>query len=150
MGAHNLGENSRWTVLSSGTFINQLTVGGTIAGVVFAGDYEYHMGVFVGTVGNVGTLNMYGCTNSGGSNPTLIQSLSFGSGSGVPAIEIKSDVLSGLIAGTYCTHITVAGTVEASGTWRGALAILSTWPRNYGGSATTFGSYLAYGTAGLE
>jgi hypothetical protein len=150
MGAHNLGENSRWTVLSSGTFINQLTIGGTVNGVVFAGDYEYHMGVFVGTVGNVGTLNMYGCTNSGGSHPTLIQSLSFGSGSGVPAIEIKSDVLSGLISGTDCTHITVAGTVEASGTWRGALAILSTWPRNYGGSATTFGSYLAYGTAGLQ
>ena len=150
MGVHNLGENSRWTVLSSGTFINQLTIGGTINGVVFAGDYEYHMGVFVGTIGNVGTLNMYGCTNSGGSSPTLIQSLSFGSGSGVPAIEIKSDVLSGLAAGTAFTHITVAGTVEASGTWRGALAILSTWPRNYGGSATTFGSYLAYGTAGLE
>jgi len=150
MGAHNLGENSRWTVLSSGTFINQLTIGGTVNGVVFAGDYEYHMGVFVGTIGNVGTLNMYGCTNSGGSNPTLIQSISFGSGSGVPAIEVKSDVLSGLLTGTICTHLTVAGTVEASGTWRGALAILSTWPRNYGGSATTFGSYLAYGTAGLE
>ena len=150
MGAHNLGENSRWTVLSSGTFINQLTIGGTAAGVVFAGDYEYHMGVFVGTIGNVGTLNMYGCTNSAGSSPTLIQSLSFGSGSGVPAIEIKSDVLSGLAAGTQFPYITVAGTVEASGTWRGALAILSTWPRNYGGSATTFGSYLAYGTAGLE
>ncbi len=149
MGVHNLGENSRWTVLSSGTFINQLTVGGTANGVVFAGDYEYHMGIFVGTVGNVGTLNMYGCLNSGGSSPTLIQSLSFGSGSGVPAIEIKSDVLSSLIAGTYMTHITVAGTVESGGTWRGALAILSTWPRNYGGSATTFGSYLAYGTAGL-
>lgn len=147
MGAHNLGENSRWTVLSSGTFINQLTVGGTINGVVFAGDYEYHMGIFVGTVGNVGTLNMYGCTNGGGSSPSLIQSLSFGSGSGVPAIEIKADVLSTL--GTQYTHLTVAGTVESGGTWRGALAILSTWPRNYGGSATTFGSYLAYGTAGL-
>ncbi len=150
MGAHNLGENSRWTVLSSGTFVNQLTIGGTITGVVFAGDYEYHMGVFVGTIGNNGTLNMYGCTNSGGSSPTLIQSLPFGSGSGVPAIEIKSDVLSGLAAGTQFPYITVAGTVESGGTWRGALAILSTWPRNYGGSATTFGSYLAYGTAGLE
>ena len=150
MGVHNLGESSKWTVLSSGTFINQLTIGGTIAGVVFAGDYEYHMGVFVGTCANNGTLNMYGCTNSGGSNPTLIQSLPFGSGVGVPAIEIESTVLSGLIAGTVCTHLTVAGTVEASGTWRGALAILSTWPKNYGGSATTYGSYLAYGTAGLE
>lgn len=150
MGVHNLGENSRWTVLSSGTFINQLTIGGTAAGVVFAGDYEYHMGVFVGTIGNVGTLNMYGCTNSAGSSPTLIQSISFGSGSGVPAIAIKSSVLSGLAAGTQFSHITVAGTVEASGTWRGALAILSTWPRTAGGSATTFGSYLAYGTAGLE
>ena len=147
---HNLGENSRWTVLSSGTFINQLTIGGTIAGVVFAGDYEYHMAVFVGTVGNVGTMSVWGCTNSGGSNPTLVQSISFGSGSGVPAIEIKSDVLSGLAAGTQFPYITASGTVESGGTWRGALAILSTWPRNYGGSATTFGSYLAYGTAGLE
>jgi hypothetical protein len=147
---HNLGENSMWNVLSSGTFINQLTIGGTIAGVVFAGDHEYHMGVFVGTIGNVGTLNMYGCLNSGGSSPQLIQSLSFGSGAGVPAIEIKSDVLSSLLTGTVCTHITVAGTVESGGTWRGALAIISTWPKTRGGSATTFGSYLAYGTAGLE
>ena len=149
MGVHNLGENSRWTVLSSGTFVNQLTIGGTINGVVFAGDYEYHMGVFVGTVGNNGTLAMWGCTNSGGSSPVLIQSISFGSGSGVPAIEIKTDVLSSLAAGTQFPYITVSGTCESSGTWRGALAILSTWPRNYGGSATTFGSYLAYGTAGL-
>ncbi len=149
MGVHNLGENSRWTVLSSGTFVNQLTIGGTINGVVFAGDYEYHMGVFVGTVGNNGTIAMWGCTNAGGSNPVLIQSLSFGSGSGVPAIEIKTDVLSSLAAGTQFPYITVSGTCEASGSWRGALAILSTWPRNYGGSATTFGSYLAYGTAGL-
>ncbi len=149
MGVHNLGENSRWTVLSSGTFINQLTIGGTINGVVFAGDYEYHMAVFVGTVGNVGTMAVWGCTNSAGSNPVLVQSMSFGSGSGVPAIEIKTDVLSSLAAGTQFPYITASGTVENGGTWRGALAILSTWPRNYGGSATTFGSYLAYGTAGL-
>jgi hypothetical protein len=149
MGVHNLGENSRWTVLSSGTFVNQLTIGGTINGVVFAGDYEYHMGVFVGTVGNNGTLAMWGCTNSGGSSPVLIQSISFGSGSGVPAIEIKTDVLSSLAAGTQFPYITASGTVESGGTWRGALEILSTWPKNYGGSATTFGSYLAYGTAGL-
>lgn len=149
MGVHNLGENSRWTVLSSGTFINQLTIGGTANGVVFAGDYEYHMAVFVGTVSNNGTLAVWGCTNSAGSNPVLVQSLSFGSGSGVPAIEIKADVLSSLAAGTQFPYITASGTVESGGTWRGALAILSTWPRNYGGSATTFGSYLAYGTAGL-
>lgn len=149
MGVHNLGENSMWTVLSSGTFINQLTIGGTIAGVVFAGDHEYHMGVFVGTCSNNGTLAMWGCTNSGGSNPTLIQAMTFGSGNGVPAIEIKSDVLTSLIAGTVCTHIAVSGTVESGGTWRGALALLSTWPRTRGGSVTTYGSYLAYGTTGL-
>lgn len=150
MGVHNLGESSKITVLSSGTFINQLTIGGTIAGVVFAGDYEYHMAAFIGTVANNGTMSVWGCTNSGGSNPTLIQTITFGSGVGVPAIEVKSDVLSGLIAGTVCTHIAASGTVESGGTWRGALAIISTWPRTYGGSATTFGSYLAYGTAGLE
>lgn len=149
MGVHNLGESSRWVVLDSGTFINQLTMGGTIKAVVDARDYEYHMAVFVGTCANAGTMAIWGCTNSGGSNPTLIQSLRLGSGSGVPAIEIKSDVLTSLIAGTDCTHITASGTVEAGGTWTGALAIVSTWPRTYGGSATTFGSYLAYGTAGL-
>ena len=149
MGVHNLGENSRWTVLSSGTFINQLTIGGTANGVVFAGDYEYHMAVFVGTIANNGTMAVWGCTNSAGSNPVLVQSMTFGSGSGVPAIEIKTDVLSSLAAGTQFPYITASGTVESGGTFRGALAILSTWPRNYGGSATTFGSYLAYGTAGL-
>ena len=149
MPVHNLGENSRWTVLDSGTFINQLTVGGTVKGVVFAGDYEYHMAVFAGTCANNGTIAVWGCTNAGGSNPVLVQSLLFGSGSGVPAIEIKTDFLSTLAAGTQFPYITASGTVESGGTWRGALAILSTWPRNYGGSATTFGSYLAYGTAGL-
>ncbi len=79
MGVHNLGENSRWTVLDSGTFIGQLTVGGTIKGVVFAGDYEYHLAAFYGTIANNGTLAVWGCTNSGGSNPVLVQSISFGS-----------------------------------------------------------------------
>lgn len=147
---HNLGENSRVVVLSSGTFINQLTVGGTANGVIFAGDYEYHLCGFFGTIANVGTLQVWGCTNSAGSSPQLLQSISFGSGSGIPAIEFKSDALTTLnVSGSTYTHFTVSGTVEASGTWRGALAVISTWPRNYGGSATTFGSYLAYGTAGL-
>lgn len=146
---HNFVESSKITVLASGTFINELTVGGTIGGVVFAGDYEYHTLVFVGTIGNVGTLNIYGCTNSAGSSPSLIESLSFGSGTGVPAIDIKSTVLSSLASGTAWTHIAGAGTVESGGTWRGALAIISTWPRNTGGSATVFGSYRAYGTVGL-
>jgi len=149
MGVHNIGENSRWVVLSSGTFVNQLTIGGTAAGVIYAGDFEYHMGVFVGTIANNGTLAVWGCTNSGGSNPSLLQSMTFGSGSGVPAIEFKASALSSLAAGTAWPYFTVSGTVENGGTWRGALAVLSTWPRNYGGSATTFGSYLAYGTAGL-
>ena len=149
MGVHNLGENSRVVVLDSGTFINQLTMGGTIKGVVFAGDYEYHLATFIGTVANNGTIAVWGCTNSGGSNPVLVQSLSFGSGSGVPAIEFKADFLSTPAAGTQFPYFTASGTVESSGTWRGALAVISTWPKNYGGSATTFGSYLAYGTAGL-
>ena len=149
MGVHNLGENSRVVVLSSGTFVNQLTIGGTINGVIFAGDYEYHMAAFFGTIANNGTMSVWGCTNSGGSNPVLVQSITFGSGSGIPAIEFKADVLSSLAAGTQFPYFTASGTVESGGTWRGALAVVSTWPRNYGGSATTFGSYLAYGTAGL-
>ena len=149
MGVHNLGESSRWFVLDSGSFVGQATMGGTIKGVVFAGDYEYHLAVFVGTVGNLGTLSVWGCTNAGGSNPTLVQTITFGSGNGVPAIEVKTDFLSTLAAGTQFPYITASGSVPAGGTLTGALAILSTWPRNYGGSATTFGSYLAYGTAGL-
>ncbi len=149
MGVHNLGENSRVVVLDSGTFINQLTMGGTIKGVISAAEYEYHLCAFFGTVANNGTLGVWGCTNSGGSNPVLVQSLLFGSGSGVPAIEFKTDFLSTLAAGTQFPYFTVSGTVESSGTWRGALTVVSTWPRNSGGSATTFGSYLAYGTAGL-
>lgn len=148
---HNLGENSMVNVLSSGTFINQLTIGGTAAGVVDARDHEYHLAAFFGTIANNGTLAVWGCTNSAGSSPQLIQSVLFGSGAGVPAIEIKSDVLSSLNQpGSTYTHITASGTVESGGTWRGALAIISTWPKNRGGSATTFGSYLVYGTAGLE
>ncbi len=109
------------------------------------------MAAFFGTCANNGTLAMWGCINSAGSSPQLIQSVTFGSGSGVPAIEIKADVLSGLNQpGSTYTHITASGTVESGGTWRGALAIISTWPKNRGGSATTFGSYLVYGTAGLE
>ena len=149
MGVHNLGDNTRVVVLDSGTFVNQLTMGGTAKGVVFAGDYEYHLAAFFGTVGNNGTIAVWGCTNSAGSNPVLVQSISFGSGSGVPAIEFKTDFLSTLAAGTQFPYFTASGTVESSGSWRGALTVISTWPKNFGGSATTFGSYLAYGTAGL-
>jgi len=149
MAAHNLGENTRVVVLDSGTFTNQLTIGGTIKAVISAAEYEYHLCTFFGTIGNNGTLGVWGCTNSGGSNPTLVQSILFGSGSGVPAIEFKTDYLSTLAAGTQFPYFTVTGTVENSGSWRGALVAISSWPRNAGGSATTFGSYLAYGTAGL-
>jgi hypothetical protein len=139
MAFHNLLENALFTTLAGGTFING-NFGGTIGGVVNAGLYEQHAVVFLGTLGNTGTINVYGCTNSGGSSPNLLVSLNVGSsggtnGLGGAGIMVKSDVLNSLqggTSGTAFTHLTAAGTVDASGTWRGALAIISTQLRTGG------------------
>jgi len=145
--AHNLFENALSTLLASGTFIGA-SFGGTAAGVAPAGEYEYHSVRFIGTIANHGTINVYGVTNTAGSSPRLIASLPVGSGNGAGAvIDIKSDVLGTFAAsGTNYPYIAAAGTVESGGTWRGALEILSTWPRTAG---TTSGALnlVAYGTA---
>lgn len=144
---HNLFENALLTTLAGGTFIGG-NLGGTAAGVVNAGEYEYHSVVFAGTFANHGTINAYAVENTAGSSPRLIASLPVGSGNGAAAvIDIKSDVLGTFAStGTNYAYLAAAGTVESGGTWRGALFILSTWPRSAG---TTSGALdlQAYGTA---
>lgn len=123
-----LGENELFTTLASGTFISA-NFGGTAAGVVSAGAYNYHLVAFFGTLANNGTINVYACQNSGGSGPSVLATLNVGSANGAgAAVMVKSDTISGL--GSLYTHLAAAGTVEAGGTWRGALAIISTQPRN--------------------
>ena len=140
MAIHNLLENALFTTVGAGTFISGQNIGGTIGGVVSAGAYEQHAIVFLGTLGNTGTINVYACTNSGGSSPNVLVSMNVGSaggtnGLGGAGIMIKSDAINsvqGGTGGTAFTHLAVAGTVDAGGTWRGALAIISTQPRTGG------------------
>lgn len=147
--AHNLFESTRIVTLASGTFINTSAVGGTQFGVAPLGEYDYHSIVFAGTFANNGTINAYAVENTAGSSPRLIASLPVGSGNGQAAvIDLRSDVVAGTFAqtGTNYPFITAIGTVEAGGTWRGALAIISTWPRSAGTTPAALG-ILAYGTA---
>lgn len=147
MSIHNLGENALFTTLGAGTFVGG-NVGGTAGGVVDAGMYEQHLVAFFGTLANTGTINVYGCTNSAGSSPNLLVSMNVGSNNGAgAAIMVKSDVLTSLqggTSGTAFTHLAAAGTVDSGGTWRGALVIISTQPRGFGGSA---GGLSALGSA---
>jgi hypothetical protein len=151
MSFHNIGENALFTTVAAGTFINAQNAGGTAGGVVNAGLYEQHLVAFLGTLGNTGTINVYGCTNSAGSSPNLLASLTVGSaafnnGHGGAGIMVKSDVLNSLqggTSGTAFTHLAAAGTVDTGGTWRGALVIISTQPRTGG----TTGGLSAIGSA---
>lgn len=141
MQLHNLGENAVFTTLASGTFING-NFGGTLGGVISAGAYEYNLFAFFGTMANNGTINVYGCTNSGGSSPAVLKTLNVGSADGAgAAIDVKSNTLAAL--GTQYTHLAAAGTVESGGTWRGALVAVSYWPH----SAPTTNNLAAYGSS---
>ena len=145
MQLHNLGENAVFTTLASGTFTTAQNAGGTAAGVVNAGLYEYHLVQFAGTLANNGTINVYACTNSGGSGPVVLKTLNVGSGDGAgAAIDVRSNTLGSLNAtGTTFTHLAAAGTVESGGTWRGALQIISYWPK----TAPTTNGFVAYGSS---
>lgn len=151
MAIHNLGENALFTTVGAGTFISGQNVGGTLVGVVNAGLYEQHLVAFFGTLGNTGTINVYGCTNSGGSSPNVLSTLVVGSAGGTNSlgaagIMVKSDTLTGLQGGTLgtaFTHLAAAGTVDSGGTWRGALVIISTQPRTGG----TAGGFSAIGSS---
>ena len=142
----NLGEASRVIAFGQGTFINGAT-GGTVNGAEL-GKFEYHSVCFVGTFANNGTINVYACTGSNGSNPQIIRTLNLGSSDNTWAcIDVKSSAMGSLNAGqgsTY-THLGVYGTVESGGTWRGALFILSTSPRTEVPGTTGLGTSY-YGT----
>lgn len=127
MAFHNIGESALFTTLASGTFING-NFGGTAAGVVAAGQHEQHLVVFFGTLANHGTINAYACL-AGGSSPGVVATLNVGSANGAgAAVMVKSDV----IGAHGSTHLAAAGTVEAGGTWRGALVIISHQSRSAG------------------
>lgn len=143
----NLFEEAKITVFptAAGTIING-AAGGTTNGAPL-GEFEYHSVVFAGTFANNGTLNVYACTSSSGSNPFIIRSLAMGStNSAGIAVDVKSSALGSLNAGqgsTY-THLGAYATVESSGTWRGALFIISTNARVQPPGTTGLGSYGTY------
>ena len=128
----NLFEGAKITTIvnAAGTIING-AAGGTVNGATL-GEFEYHSVVFAGTFCNNGTLNVYACTSASGSNPVIIRSLPIGSNNAAAiAVDVKSSALGSLNAasGSTYTHLGAYGTVESSGTWRGALFIISTHAR---------------------
>lgn len=142
--------NARIVTIAAGTFISTSAMGGTHLGYAPLGEFEYHSIVFAGTFANNGTINAYATENTAGSSPRLIASLPVGSGNGQAAvIEIKSDVIAGTFGalGTNYAYLAAIGTVESGGTWRGALQIISTWPRSAGTASSAANGILAYGTA---
>lgn len=142
---HNIFENTLVTTLAAGTFVGG-NFGGTIGGLVPAGEYEYHGVAFLGTIANTGTINLYMCS-AGGSSPRVVYSQAIGSGNGAGVgIDVKSDALGTFNAsGTNYNFLTAAGTVDSGGTWRGALVILSQWARTAGTTPTALG-LTAYGS----
>lgn len=112
--------------VAAGTLING-AAGGTTNGIEL-GKAEYHVIGYVGTLANNGTINVYACTNAAGSSPRIVATRTVGSGDGAgAAIDIKSSAIGSLNAttGTTYTHLGAYATVEAGGTWRGALFGLS-------------------------
>jgi hypothetical protein len=147
----NLGEASRLITFGQGTFINGAT-GGTVNGAEL-GKFEYHSVIFAGTFANNGTINVYAATSASGSSPQIIRSLALGSSDNPWAcIDVKSSAMGSLNSaqGSTYTHLGVYGTVESGGTWRGALFILSTSPRQQvpgtTGLGTSAGGTSYYGT----
>jgi hypothetical protein len=145
--SRNLFEEAKITVFptAAGTIING-AAGGTTNGAPL-GEFEYHSVFFTGTFANNGTLNVYACTNSAGSNPVIIRSLPIGSnGSAAIAVDVKSSAMGSLsmALGTQYTHLGAYGTVESGGTWRGALAIISTSPRVAPAGTTGLAAYGTY------
>ncbi len=142
--------NARIVTLAAGTFIATSAVGGTHLGYAPLGEFEYHSVVFAGTFANNGTINVYAVENTAGSSPRIVASLPVGSGNGQAAvIDVKSDYVAGTFgnSGTNYAWMTAIGTVESGGTWRGALQIISSWPRTAGTTNNAAAGILAYGTA---
>jgi hypothetical protein len=142
---HTLGENARWMSLSAGTIINGAS-GGTANGMP-VGQFQYVSVAYVGTFANNGTINVYACTNAGGSTPTIIRTLNIGSSDSPAAVvDVNTNGLNKISPGTQFTHLGAYGTVEASGTWRGALFMLGHGARVAPPGTTglaAYGTYLA-------
>lgn len=143
----NLFDNARITAFPTmaGTIING-AAGGTVNGAPL--NYgEYHSVIYAGTFANNGTLNVYACTNSSGSNPIIIRSLPIGSNnSPAIAVDVKTSALgsASVALGTTYTHLGMYGTVESGGTWRGAGFIISTNLRSNPAGTTGLASYGTY------
>lgn len=142
---HTLGENSRFLLLQAGTLING--AGGGTANAFPVGQFQYVSVCYVGTFANNGTINVYACTNAGGSTPTIIRTLNIGSADGdVALVDINANALNKISPGTQFTHVGAYGTVESSGTWRGALFVLGHGARSAPPGTTgqvAYGTYLA-------
>jgi hypothetical protein len=143
----NLFEAAKLTTFptAAGTIVNG-AAGGTTNGAPL-GEFEYHSVVYAGTFANNGTLNVYACTNSAGSNPAIIRSLPIGSNNSAGiAVDVKSSAMGSLAAalGTQYTHLGAYGTVESGGTWRGALIIISTHARVAPPGTTGLAAYGTY------
>jgi hypothetical protein len=146
----NLGEASRLITFGQGTFINGAT-GGTVNGAEL-GKFEYHSVIFAGTFANNGTINVYAATSASGSNPHHQVAGARLDDNPWACIDVKSSAIGSLNSaqGSTYTHLGVYGTVESGGTWRGALFILSTSPRQQvpgtTGLGTSAGGTSYYGT----
>jgi len=142
---HTLGENSRVLMLQAGTLING--AGGGTANAFPVGGYLSVTVAYVGTFANNGTINVYACTNAGGSTPTIIRTLNIGSADGQwAAIDVNTNGLNKISPGTQFTHLGAYGTVESGGTWRGALFVIGQGARVAPPGTTglvAYGTYLA-------
>jgi hypothetical protein len=119
----------------SGTFINVENAG--TAAFYDAGNYEYHAAVFVGTLGNVGTLFVYAAKDASATGKAALGSVIAGSSNGLVAFEFKTDVLTNL--GTDFTHWTAGVKVENGGTWAGGLLLLDHGARTKGTTSAAVG-----------
>lgn len=140
---HTLGENARWMSLAAGTLINGAG-GGTANGLPF-GQFQNAAVAYIGTFANNGTINVYACTNAGGSTPTIIRTLNIGSNNEPAAlVDTNANAMNKISPGTQFTHLGAYATVESGGTWRGALFIVGYNPRVAPPGTTGLGSYGTY------
>jgi len=130
MGAHDLFSSGNVTVraIASGTFLNTETNGTAAAYPAF--NHEYHAAVFVGSIGNDGTILVFAADGATPVGTALVGTVNVGSSNGLGVFEFKTDTLTNL--GTQYTHWTAQIKVNAGGTWRGGLLLLDHAPRTAG------------------
>ena len=130
MGAHDLFSSGNVNVrsIASGTFLNTETNGTAAAYPAF--NHEYHAAVFVGSIGNDGTILVFAADGATPVGTALVGTVNVGSSNGLGVFEFKTDTLTNL--GTQYTHWTAQIKVNAGGTWRGGLLLLDHAPRNAG------------------